>query len=82
MNQMWLFDQMSCKGPFWPQEAVPVQFLGRGLSGQKSMEDDSDSCEHADVGQPIRKQRLSLRFVGQMHRTAAGCVHMRMCMCG
>lgn len=82
MHQMWLVDQMSCKGPFWPQKAVPLQFLGWGLSGQKSTEDDSDSCEHAGVGQLVRKQRLSLRFMGQMHRTAAECVHMHVCMCG
>lgn len=81
MNQMGLFDQMSCKGLLWPQKAVPVQFLGRGFSGQKSTGDDSDSCEHAGRGQPARQQRLSLRFVGQMHRTAE-CVHMCVCMCG
>lgn len=27
MYQMGLFDQMSCKGPLWPQKAVPGQGL-------------------------------------------------------
>lgn len=81
MNQMRLFDQMSCKSVLWPPKVVPVVFLGRGFSGQKSMEDDSGSCEHAGRGQPARKPRLPLRFVGQMDRTAE-CVPLCMCMCG
>lgn len=29
MHQMRLCDQMNCEGPFGPQKAVPVRFLGR-----------------------------------------------------
>lgn len=40
-----------------------MQLLGRDLSKRQGKQDDFSSCEHADGGQPARKQRLSLSFL-------------------
>lgn len=69
---------MRYKGPFGPKRLF-LRIFWAGIDlGKRVRKMVLEAMNKLEQGRPARKQRLSLRLVGKMHRTAE-CVRVRMC---